>query len=129
MRRKGDMGLATRLLAAIALLFAVFAHQAPAARALDPVTVTELTLPDGTIADICFGSDGVADQGHSVPHEKQVPFCDYCRLASTTLLPEPPQQHHPIRRFVDIRARADFEPILIAFQHPRPRSRAPPVLA
>ena len=55
MRRRGHMGLATRLLAAIALLFAVFAHQAPAARALDPVTAANLTLPDGTIADICVG--------------------------------------------------------------------------
>ncbi|WP_156387158.1 MULTISPECIES: DUF2946 family protein [unclassified Rhizobium] len=129
MQRRGDMGLATRLLTAIALLFAVFAHQVPAARVLDPVTAANLTLPDGTIADICFGSDGVSDQGHSVPHEKQAPFCDYCRLASTTLLPEPPQEHHPIRRFVDLGERAVFEPVLIAYQQPRPRSRAPPFLA
>ena len=51
MRKKGDLGLATRLLAAIALLFAVFAHQAPVARPLDPATIANLTLPDGTIAE------------------------------------------------------------------------------
>ncbi|MDQ0320433.1 hypothetical protein QO002_002571 [Pararhizobium capsulatum DSM 1112] len=119
----------TRLVAAFALLFSVFAHQVPAARALDPVAASYLPLPDGTIADICFGTDGVSDQDHSVPHEKQAPFCDYCRLASTAFVPEAPHEHFLVRGYLRIAERAVFEPALVDRYHPRPHARAPPALA
>lgn len=128
MLKRRTWGMTTRLLAAFALLFVVFSHQPPMARALDPVTAMDYVLPDGTVADICFGTDGVSGREHSVPHEKQAPFCDYCRLAGSILLPEQPQASFPVRAFIDVGERAAFQPLFIDNPHPGPRSRAPPFI-
>lgn len=129
MVKRRKLGVMTRFMAAFALLFAVFSHQAPAAaRTLDPITTQDYTLPNGTIADICFGMEGVSNGDHSTSHEKQVPFCDYCRLASTALLPEPPDEAYLIFAFLQVAERAVFEPAPVDRHHPRPRSRAPPSL-
>ena len=128
MTRSGrPISVAVRVLSALALLLLFVAHQPAFARQITPDVAAAYVLPDGSIGEICFGTDGVKD--HGTPTGELASICDYCRLASTTLLPEPPQEHHPIRRFVDLGERAVFEPVLIAYQQPRPRSRAPPFLA
>ncbi len=113
-------------MAAFALLFVVFAHRPPMERALDPVTAIDYVLPDGTIADICFGMNGVSEHDHSGSHQDQAPFCDFCRLASSVFLPVPPQESFLLGTYVEIGKGGVFEPVIIDDPLPRPRSRAPP---
>lgn len=85
-------GLAVRLFAAFALVFLSFAHKPALAQYANSAISAEYLLPDGTFADICFGTDGV---GHDAGHGKRparAPVCEACRLAASILLPAPPEE-------------------------------------
>lgn len=89
-RCKGHLLIAVRIVAAFALVFLSFAHKPVMAKSLTPAEIAAYQLPDGTIADICFGMDGIDhDSGKSQP---MAPVCEACRLAGAALLPTPPQQ-------------------------------------
>ncbi|CAN7308053.1 MULTISPECIES: hypothetical protein [Ensifer] len=86
-RCKGHLRIAVRIVAAFALVFLSFAHKPAMAKSLTPAEIAAYQLPDGTIADICFGMDGI-DNGKS---PSMAPVCEACRLAVAALLPTPPQ--------------------------------------
>lgn len=89
-RCKGHLPTAVRIVAAFALVFLSFAHKPAMAKSLTPAEIAAYQLPDGTIADICFGMDGIDhDSGRSQP---VAPVCEACRLAGAAVLPVPPQQ-------------------------------------
>ncbi|OJF93330.1 hypothetical protein [Pararhizobium antarcticum] len=89
-KRQGTLQTGVRMLAALALLFLSFAHQPVTAGVLPPQIAAAYVLPDGSIADICFGLDGLSgDHGHGQHDEGRAPFCEACRLAATALLPPP----------------------------------------
>ena len=89
-RCKGHLPIAVRIVAAFALVFLSFAHKPAMAKSLTPAEIAAYQLPDGTIADICFGMDGIDhDSGKS---QSMAPVCEACRLAGAALLPTPLQQ-------------------------------------
>lgn len=81
---------AIRVLCAVALLFAGFAHQAPALSAEDAggPNLAKYALPDGTIPTLCVT---VADQSDQQQHDKASHFqgCEACRIGASVLLPTP----------------------------------------
>ncbi|AWM25053.1 hypothetical protein N181_14180 [Sinorhizobium fredii USDA 205] len=85
--------IAVRLLAAIALVLLSFAHKPSLALRADAALAAEYRLPDGSYAEICFGTDGVDHQGEKSP--AIAPICEVCRLAASVLVPEPPQASVP----------------------------------
>lgn len=122
--------MTVRVLSALALLFLSLAHQPAFARQLAPEMVANFLLPDGTIADICFGSDGVDDHNdpHNAPHEGVVPLCDYCRLAASIALPSPPSDAYLILRVAALaESKTDFPAIFVEYPRTLPQSRAPPL--
>lgn len=89
-RCKTHLPIAVRIVAAFALVFLSFAHKPAMAKSLTPAEIAAYQLPDGTIADICFGMDGIDhDSGKS---QSMAPVCEACRLAGAALLPTPSQQ-------------------------------------
>ncbi|MCV9960494.1 hypothetical protein OIU34_01180 [Pararhizobium sp. BT-229] len=120
--------MTARVLCALALLFLSFAHQPAGARQLTPAMTAQYMLPDGSIGDICFGSDGV--EGHNFPHEGLVPVCDYCRLTAAIDLPPPADESYLIVRVVGMAAESpDVAPVFVAHPRTLPQSRAPPLSA
>jgi hypothetical protein len=118
--------MTVRVLSALALLFLSFAHQPVFARQLAPAMAANYVLPDGTIADICFGLDGVDD--HKSPHEGLAPVCDYCRLAASIALPPPPSDSYLIIRVAACaESKTDFPAIFVEYSRALPQSRAPPL--
>lgn len=124
--RKGRFGIAVRLIAVFALVFLTFAHKPLGAKTLTPAEIAAYQLPDGSIAEICFGMDGVDHQ--SGKGQSMAPVCEACRLSGSVLLPVPPVE--------SVRAEAGtwlVSPLLgendAAHQHLRllPPSRGPPV--
>lgn len=123
--RDGKFGIAVRLIAVFALVFLSFAHKPLSAKTLTPAEIAAYQLPDGTVAEICFGMDGVDhDSGKG---QSMAPVCEACRLSGSILLPAPPVES----------LRADqgawlIAPTLVAseaaHQHLRllPPSRGPP---
>ncbi|WP_324763348.1 hypothetical protein SO078_07675 [Sinorhizobium meliloti] len=90
--RERKWGIGVRLLAAFALLFLSFAHKPALAKAIGPAISAEYLLPDGTFADICFGTGGVDhDTGHGKA-SSSAPVCEACRLAASVLLPAAPDE-------------------------------------
>lgn len=131
MARAGQqMGMAVRVLSALALLLLSFAHQPVIARQIAPHIASQYVLPDGSIGDICFGTEGVDGARHGPSKDGVAPVCDYCRLASALLLPSTPDEVYlVIRRIFEIAARPDFTAVLVEHPHALPQSRAPPVVA
>ncbi|NRQ14749.1 hypothetical protein [Ensifer sesbaniae] len=89
--REGKFGIAVRLIAVFALVFLTFAHKPLSAKTLTPAEIAAYQLPDGTLAEICFGMDGVDHQrgkGRSM-----APVCEACRLSGAILLPVPPVEN------------------------------------
>lgn len=89
-RCEGHLRIAVRIVAAFALVFLSFAHKPAMAKSLTPAEIAAYQLPDGTIADICFGMDGIDHD--SSKSQSMAPVCEACRLAGAALLPTPPQQ-------------------------------------
>ena len=88
--RDGKFGIAMRLIAVFALVFLTFAHKPLVAKTLPPAEAAAYQLPDGTVAEICFGMDGVDhDSGKG---QAMAPVCEACRLSGSILLPAPPTE-------------------------------------
>lgn len=120
-----------KLVSAFALLFLSFAHQPLQARA-DAAIGMDYILPDGTIGDICFGSDGVdasdGNPAHGKRHGALAPMCDACRLSASLLVPPPADSSYLLVGKAPIASGfAGFSPPLIDYPHPVPPSHAPPV--
>ncbi len=123
--REGKFGIAVRLIAVFALVFLTFAHKPLIAKTLTPAEIAAYQLPDGSIAEICFGMNGVDHQ--SGKGQSMAPVCEACRLSGSILLPVPPTE--------SVRAGAgewQLSPVLAEnatpHQHLRllPPSRGPP---
>ncbi len=118
------------MLAALALLLLSFAHQPVLAGQLPPRIASDYVLPDGTIAEICFGLDGLSgDARHGGHHDGQPPLCDACRLSASTLLPLPADTSYLLVRSEAEPAEARKLPApVIAYPRLLPPSHGPPVL-
>lgn len=109
--------LAVRILCVLALVFLGLSHRMPVPeRAAESLVLTaSLTLPDGSVADLCLPS------GHA-PEMKVYPECDACRLSASTLLPEPPAVAFYALHAVD----PPFAPEIVA-EVLHPFGKVPPV--
>jgi hypothetical protein len=118
--RRGISGFQAlvRFACVLALLLVAFAHR-PMAFAAVPFDVAAYTLPDGTIPDLCV--PGNAGKGEVHPTG-----CEFCRLASSVILPEPDAVRWPALpqdgRVALVRERVPG-PRVSAFLHP---VRGPP---
>ncbi|MDQ0346584.1 hypothetical protein J2S76_001001 [Ancylobacter vacuolatus] len=76
-----------RILCALALLFALAAHHSPVASPSEAaIDLSQYTLPDGTVPDLCLTGADEDGNPHPVAH---LPGCDACRLNAVMGLPEP----------------------------------------
>ncbi|WP_037383471.1 hypothetical protein [Sinorhizobium americanum] len=91
--RRDRWRIAVRLLAAVALVFLSFAHKPSLVIGTNAALAAEYRLPDGSFAEICFGTEGVDHEDGKAP--ALAPICEACRLAASVLLPEPPQASVP----------------------------------
>jgi hypothetical protein len=110
-----------RVACVLALILVAFAHR-PAAFATEPFDAAAYTLPDGTIPDLCV-------PGNSGEGDVHATGCEFCRLASGVILPEPKSEFwHLLAAGERIAppASASAIPPLAAFLHP---VRGPPVLS
>ncbi len=73
--------LALSLLLGLALLLSAFAHRPMAAAA--GLDAAAYALPDGSLQSFCLPGDGETKNGSASG-------CEFCRLAGTMLVPEPP---------------------------------------
>ncbi|HEV7305818.1 hypothetical protein [Ensifer sp.] len=89
-RRNGKIGIAVRLIAVFALAFLAVAHKPLTAKTLSPAEIAAYQLPDGTVAEICFGMGGVDHEGGK--SQSMAPVCEACRLSGAVLLPAPPAE-------------------------------------
>lgn len=126
-----QMSNAAKLVTAFALLLLSFAHQPVQAR-MNAVIGTDYVLPDGTIGDICFGSDGVAaadgKPAGGKRHGALAPVCEACRLSASLLVPLPADLSFLIvGEAVGACGFAAFSPLVVNHPHPVPPSHAPPV--
>jgi hypothetical protein len=71
-----------RLFCALLLVALGFAHKPVPAFAAGPVPGPVYALPDGSIADICYGDEAGSAKKHALDQG-----CDACRLAASTILP------------------------------------------
>ncbi|WP_085034102.1 hypothetical protein [Ensifer aridi] len=90
--------MTVRLVAAFALVFLSFAHKPALAKGLSLATSAEYLLPDGTFADICFGTEGVDHDAGRGKSSSSAPICEACRLAASVLLPTPTGESMPAER-------------------------------
>lgn len=74
-----------RMLCMLALVFLSFAHKPVVAAPLSPAELAAITLPDGTIADLCI-NDGIE---HGKAKSGLGPGCEACRIGGAILLPTP----------------------------------------
>ena len=125
-RSRRPMSVTVRVLSVLALLLLSFAHQPVFARQITPDVAAAYVLPDGSIGEICFGTDGVKD--HGAPTGELASICDYCRLAASILLPEPGDAYLIGRVALNITTDAEFRFVFIDYPRTLPQSRAPPRL-
>ncbi|PZU83838.1 MAG: hypothetical protein DI528_16110 [Shinella sp.] len=87
-RRRPTWQTAIRALCALALFAVGFAHQVPAgiAPALSASEIAALTLPDGTLPELCLPGQ---DQDGKTGHKMGMTGCEACIIAASTLLPVP----------------------------------------
>jgi hypothetical protein len=79
---RGKAATAMRIVCAIVLLFLGLGHQAPTSVSAN-ANVALYLLPDGSLPMLC--TTGAADDGKFALKAG----CEVCRLASSTMLPEP----------------------------------------
>lgn len=77
---------AIRMICVIALVLLGLAHRPVVSSVpqLSPEEIAALTLPDGTLPELCLPSE----DGKSKPHAG-TSTCEACRIAATALLPTP----------------------------------------
>lgn len=89
---KGNkMAMLVRMLCMVALVFLSFAHRPVSASPIPPIQLSAedlaaLTLPDGTVADLCL-NDHVDDHGKTDKGLGQ--GCEACRIGAGVILPQP----------------------------------------
>ncbi|WFU49180.1 hypothetical protein [Sinorhizobium terangae] len=126
-RRVDKWRVSVRMLAAFALVFLSFAHKPAFSKTLAPTAAADYLLPDGTFADICFGTDGVNHDAGQSKAPNIAPVCEACRLAGSVLLPAPPQESTPaengnwLTKAAVIKTEAALTPLRLL-----PPSRGPP---
>lgn len=81
--RRQNGGMAVRMICALALLCLGLAHRMPVLEAADQPLSLAYRLPDGSAPALCMAEG-------SRQAKRVEPDCDACRLASATILPEPP---------------------------------------
>lgn len=115
-----------RTLCVIALFSVGFSHRVPAfAPNLSPAEIAALTLPDGTLPELCLPAGDHDGKGHVLKGD-----CEACRISSAALLPQPADMAGVV-----IRAKAAIllPPAFEAFQRqlfpPNAAPRAPPAPA
>ncbi len=108
-----------RMLCVIALACLSFAHRPALAAPLSPAELAAITLPDGTVADICF-SDGV---GHAKTKGTYGRDCEACRIGAGLLLPQPSDVAGDVIAFAEVGDRPLIE---AAVQGHRFQPGAPP---
>ena len=87
MRRSGStLQVVVRALCVLALLAVGFSHRAPAfaSLALSTSEIAALTLPDGTVPELCL--PGEMDDGKS---QAGFTHCEACLISASVLLPTP----------------------------------------
>jgi hypothetical protein len=100
MKRRTDIVAASlRMLCAMLLVSAGLAHRPATAGTMSPMGISVYVLPDGSVADLCVPGD------QSRPGKVIWHGCEACRIASGTLMPEPPVEAAYIAR---IELPADF---------------------
>ncbi|MDR6756051.1 hypothetical protein J2Y48_001341 [Mycoplana sp. BE70] len=83
--RGNKAAVLVRMLCMLALVFLSFAHKPVVAAPLSPAELAAITLPDGTVADLCING-GVE---HGKPKQGLGPACEACRISAAALLPVP----------------------------------------
>ncbi|HUH50032.1 MAG TPA: hypothetical protein VLZ56_09285 [Mycoplana sp.] len=83
--RGNKAAVLVRMLCMLALVFLSFAHKPVAAAPLSPAELAAITLPDGTVADLCING-GVE---HGKPKQGLGQGCEACRIGAAVLLPAP----------------------------------------
>lgn len=83
--RGNKAAVLVRMLCMLALVFLSFAHKPVVAAPLSPAELAAITLPDGTIADLCI--NGGVDHGKF--KQGLGPGCEACRISAAALLPVP----------------------------------------
>jgi hypothetical protein len=122
--------MAVRLVTAFALVLLSFAHKPALAKGLSPAVAAEYLLPDGTFADICFGTEGVDHDARDGKAPSIAPICEACRLAASILLPTPTDECMPaengnwLAKAPIVEAEAALAPLRLL-----PPSRGPPRLS
>ncbi|GEO85865.1 MULTISPECIES: hypothetical protein [Alphaproteobacteria] len=76
----------TRTLCVIALIAVGLSHRPPAFGPpnLSPAEIAALTLPDGSLPELCLGGEGEDGKNHS-----GTSHCDACLISSSVLTPTP----------------------------------------
>jgi hypothetical protein len=124
-QRISRLAMATRLIAAFALLIIGFAHQPIIANPL-ALQFAAYTLPDGTLPVFCLTDDGSqpAKDGKGAIHDHG---CDACRLSASVLLPTPPGLSGQPFRFATVRlVTGNHFRLIRALYPPNSGPRAPP---
>lgn len=77
---------ATRLLCVVALVLLGLAHRPAVSPApqLSPQEIAALTLPDGTLPELCLPSEDGKGKAHAMSSD-----CEACRISAAALLPAP----------------------------------------
>ncbi|ASY63038.1 hypothetical protein SJ05684_c15960 [Sinorhizobium sojae CCBAU 05684] len=128
--RGENLGIAVRLLTAFALLFLAFAHKPGLAQQASPALSAEYLLPDGTFADICFGTHGVDGDSRHGKAPAKAPVCEACRLAASIVLPSPPEEGGPVVNGSWLVSRPDVaDQVTLVARRLLPPSRGPPAFS
>ncbi|MFC3318233.1 hypothetical protein ACFOHY_15580 [Rhizobium rosettiformans] len=116
---------AIRMICVVALVLLGLAHRPVVSSVpqLSPQEIAALTLPDGTLPELCLPSE----DGKSKPHAG-TSTCEACRIAATALLPTPSDAVGARMPFVaaivlPLPAEAHYRQLFPPASHPR----APPV--
>jgi hypothetical protein len=77
---------AIRMICVVALVLLGLAHRPVATPApqFSPQEIAALTLPDGTVPELCLPSEDGKDKTHAATSD-----CEACRVSATALLPAP----------------------------------------
>lgn len=122
----GTWSVLVRTLCVIALFAVGFAHRVPAAASvLSAAEIAALTLPDGTLPELCLPGTDHDDKGHTV-----IKDCEACRISSVALLPQPADASGiVIRASVAVALPRSFEAFQRQLFPPNAAPRAPPAPA
>ena len=77
---------AIRMICVVALVLLGLAHRpaVPPTPQLSPQEIAALTLPDGSLPELCLPTEDGKAKGHAVSSD-----CEACRIAASALLPAP----------------------------------------